>query len=156
MPREPKVMNTKVVKMVLDNDLSEFDVAELAKMYDIIPKYVLYSFFVGNGDTHAVATKKLGLKDQHHTFIYRQNHPGVDRLINDFSRALLKDINGQAVETMKKLLRHKSGTVQYNAAKYILEKNLGVNDQNINIKTEKDSVDLLLSALKDKPDDDEL
>jgi hypothetical protein len=154
MPKEG--LSKKVVKMVVDNELSEYDVAELGERYDIIPKYVLYAFFVANGVRHADASNRIGVKDQHNTFIYRQKHPGVDLLINDFSRALLKDINGEALETMKKLLRHKSGTVQYNASKYILEKNLGLTEQNINIKTEKDSIDLLLSALKDEPKDDEL
>lgn len=149
-------MTPQVVKMVVENELSEHDVKDLAERYDIIPKYVMYAFFVANGDTHANATRKIQINEQRITFLYRQKHPGVDQLINDFSRALLKDINGEAIETMKKLLKHKSGTVQYNAAKYIIEKNLGTTEQNINIKTEKDSVDLLLSALKDKPEDDEL
>jgi len=153
MPREG--MSKKVVKMVVENDLSEFDIVELAERFDIIPKYVMYAFYVANGMQHQDATEKIGLKDQHYSFLYRQKHPGVDILINEFSRALLKDINGEALETMKKLLKHKSGTVQYNAAKYILEKNLGLNEQNININTEKDSIDLLLSALKDEPKDDE-
>jgi hypothetical protein len=153
MPKEG--MSTKVVKMVVDNELSEFDVAELAERYDIMPKYVLYAFFVASGMRHNQATKKIGVKVQADTLAYRQKHPGVDILINDFSRAILKDINGEALETMKKLLKHKSGTVQYNASKYILEKNLGLTEQNINIKTEKDSIDLLLSALKDEPKDDE-
>lgn len=154
MPKQG--ITPKVMKMVVDNELSEFDIKELAEKYDIIPKYVMYAFWVAGGQTHAEATRKIGVSEQRITFLYRQKHPGVDQLINDFSRALLKDVNGEAIETMKKLLKHKSGTVQYNAAKYIIEKNLGTTEQNINIKTEKDSVDLLLSALKDKPEDDEL
>ena len=154
MPKQG--ITPKVMKMVVDNELSEFDIKELSEKYDIIPKYTMYAFWVASGETHADATRKIGVSEQRITFLYRQKHPGVDQLINDFSRALLKDVNGEAIETMKKLLKHKSGTVQYNAAKYIIEKNLGTTEQNINIKTEKDSVDLLLSALKDKPEDDEL
>lgn len=145
----------QLTEMVLEHDLSEMDVKELADRYDITPKYVVYAMRVAFGDTHKEATQHIGLKEQRNSYVYRSKHPGVDQLINDFSRALLKTINSEAIETLHKLLKHKSGSVQYNAARFIVDKNLGGNEQNINIRTEKDSVDDLLAALKGNKSNDE-
>lgn len=148
-------INQEEIKLQLDED-EVLDVSELAKKYNIKERYIVYAFAVANGMSHGQATKHIGVKNQQYTLNYRSKHPEVDMLISLFSRQIITSLNGKAIETMTKLLNDKSSSVRFNAAKYIIDRNMGGDELNINVGKAKDSVDLLLEEIvgnKEKKDD---
>lgn len=145
-------INKEDIKLQLDED-EVLDVAELAAKYNVKERYIIYAYAVANGMSHAQATKHIGVKNQQYTWEYRTKHPEVDMLINLFSKQIITSLNGKAIETMTKLLNDKSSSVRFNAAKYVIDRNLGGEEMNLNINKPKDAVDLLLEEIVGKKED---
>jgi transposase len=139
-------INTEEIKLQLDDE-EVLDLSEIAKQFNIKERYVVYAYAISNGMSHGQATKHIGVKSQQYTWEYRVKHPEVDQLIGVFSKGVMQTLNGKAIQTIEKLLADRSSNVRLNAAKYIIDRNLGENAKNININQDKDNIDILLEEM---------
>lgn len=139
-------INTEDIKLQLEDE-EVLDLSSIAEQFNIKERYVVYAYAIANGMSHAQATKHIGVKNQQYTWEYRVKHPEVDQLVGVFSKGVMQTLNGKAIQTIEKLLADRSSNVRLNAAKYIIDRNLGENAKNININQDKDNIDLLLEEM---------
>jgi len=139
------VQNDRVIapETMQDNYLVDF--AGIQQEYGINERQTMAAFLMATSTmSRTEVAKKIGINRK--TLYAWLKKPGFLRLYNELCAYTLKSLQGRAVNTMGNLMGDEDPRVQFQAAKFIINTNMGVQD-GPTIETPRDATEDILEIL---------